>query len=233
MSKKANPREISLVDDFDKDKKLQDLDFLKSNINSLLEEMDNIPTPPHDLLPGLNLEIQTHDYEKDMDLIKEETKETLECISSLYLDEKTMKERNISNIIRNDAEIVGNIKFSVECAKRGLISCMKQLDAGTTNAEMYMAVSAFQKEIRDSNKMLNDLLTKMKSFYKELRSELKQDDINLSGGEGSLVGNGLTIGPVQPVGQQGGALYVFDPKMIDDLIEERTKNPTLLDGGTF
>ena len=165
-----------------------------------------------------------------MELIKEETKETLECISSLYLDEKTMKERNISNIIRNDAEIVGNIKFSVECAKRGLISCMKQLDAGTTNAEMYMAVSAFQKEIRDSNKMLNDLLTKMKSFYKELRVELKSDDINLSG-EGSLV-DSPSIGPKPNGGQQQG-LFVFDPKLIDDILEEKQKNPTLLEGGSF
>ena len=231
MSKKTDPRDISLVDDFDKDRKLQDLDFLKSNINSLLEEMDNIPSPPHDLLPGLNLEIQTHDYEKDMELIKEETRETLECISSLYLDEKTMKERNISNIIRNDSETISTMKFSIECAKRGLVSCMKQLDAGTTNAEMYMAVSAFQKEIRDSTTKNYDLLAKMKSFYKELKAEIKQDDINLSG-EGSLVGT-PTIGPTLPTGQQQGALYVFDPKMIDDLIEERTKNPTLLDGGSF
>lgn len=231
MTKKIDPRTVSLIDEdgFDKEKSIKDLDFLKSNINSLLEEMDNLPTPPPDLLPGLNLEIQTHDYEKDMELIKDETKETLECISSLYLDEKTMKERNISNIIRNDAEIVGNIKFSVECAKRGLISCMKQLDAGTTNAEMYMAVSAFQKEIRDSNKMLNDLLTKMKSFYKELRVELKSDDINLSG-EGSMVGVVPTIGPKQPA---NGGLFVFDPKLIDDILEEKQKNPTLLDGGNF
>jgi hypothetical protein len=229
MPKKIDPREMSLVDDFDKDKKLQELDFLKSNINSLLEEMDNLPTPPPDLLPGLNLEIQTHDYEKDMELIKEETKETLECISSLYLEEKIMKERNISNIIRNDAEIIGNIKFSVECAKRGLVSCMKQLDAGTTNAEMYMAVSAFQKEIRDSNKMLNDLLTKMKSFYKELRGELKQDDINITGTDSPQQ---PTIGPnKQGQPNNGQGLFVFDPKMIDDILEERSKNPTLLEEG--
>ena len=226
--KKIDSTSNTLINDFDKEKELKRVDFLKSNINSLLDEMDTFPTPPPDLFPGLNLDIQTHDYERDLEMIKDETKETLECISSLYLDEKTMKEKNISNIIRNDAEIVSSMKFSIECSKRALIQCMKQLDAGSTNAEMYMAVSAFQKEIRDSNKSNYELLTKMKTYYKELRSELKQDDINLSGG-----GDGVTqpvIGRPNPKNRPDN-LYVFDAKMIDDLIEERIKNPTLLGDG--
>ncbi len=59
-----------LIDDFDKNKKMGELDFLKSNIQSLLEDMDDIPSPPHDLLPGINLNVQEHDYEKDLDIIK-------------------------------------------------------------------------------------------------------------------------------------------------------------------
>ena len=229
MTKKINPSSNTLIDDFDKNKKIQDLDFLKSNINSLLQEMEDIPSPPPDLLPGLNLERIDHDYEKDLELIKEETKETLECISGLYLDEATAKKKNISNIIRNDAEIIYTIKFSIECAKRGMVSCMKQLDAGTTNAEMYMAVSAFQKEIRDSSKMNYDLLSKMKTFYKELRTELKQDDINLSG---DSTDNQPVIRPNGPKNPTDG-MFIFDPKLIDDLLEEKKNNPTLLQGGTF
>jgi hypothetical protein len=223
MTKKLDLNKDTLIDNFDKEKKLGELDFLKSNIRSLLDDMETFPTPPPDLLPGLNLEIQSHDYEKDLELIKDETKETLECISSLYLDDKTMKERNISNIIRNDAETIYIIKFSIECSKRGLIHCMKQLDAGSTNAEMFMAVSAFQKEIRDSCKMNYDLLAKMKTFYKELRTELKQDEINTTGS--AIQDNKVVVKPAS------NGLFVFDAKLIDDILEERSKNPTLLNSG--
>ena len=217
-------REIELTE-FDKNKKMNELDHLKSNIQDFLEEMDKNITPPSDLLPGIKLDLQLHDYEQDLDLIKEETKETLDCISGLYLDVKTMKERNISNIIRNDAETICTIKFSIECAKRGLISCMKQLDAGTTNAEMYMAVSSFQKEIRDSSKMNYDLLTKMKAFYKELKAELSE--VNTSGAEDPKP----TIS--KNVNTTSDGLYIFDANQIEAIIEEHRTNPTLLEGGTF
>ncbi len=101
---------------------------------------------------------------------------------------------------------------------------MKALDAGTNDPEMHVAVGTYQKEIRDSSKMLYDLLSKMKNFYKELRAELKQDDINLSGS------------PIQNQQQptinhlKDEKLYVFDPTMFDKLLEEKDKNPTLLNG---
>jgi hypothetical protein len=225
--KRIDPTNTTLINDYNKEEKLTELEFLRNDVKDLLDEMDDFPTPPPDLLPGLNLERQTHDYERDLELIKEETKETLDCISSLYLDDETMQKKNISNIIRNDAETICTIKFSIECAKRGLVSCMKQLDAGTTNAEMYMAVSAFQKEIRDSSKMNYELVTKMKTFYKELRTELKQDNLNISG-------DSLSDHPQPKIGsKENEGLFVFDPKLIDDILEERKKNPTLLDGGTF
>jgi hypothetical protein len=229
---KIDRTKMSLIDDFDKNQKIGELDFLKSNIQSLLDDMDDLPAPPHDLLPGLNLDNQTHDYEKDLELIREESKETLECLSSLYLDDKTMREKNISNIIRSDSEIIGNINFSISCSKRGLILCMKSLDAGTNDPEMHVAVGTYQKEIRDSSKMFYDLISKMKNFYKELRSELKQDDINLSGNEGNPV---PTFGPTSPKISSGGneGLYIFDAKMIDDLLEQKQKNPTLLEGGEY
>jgi len=215
------PRNLSDFE-FDKDKKMNELDILKNNVKSFLDDMDKDIMPPSDLLPGIQLDSQSHDYEQDLELIKEETKETLECISSLYLDNKTMKEKNISNIIRNDAETISNIKFSIEMAKRGLINCMKQLDVGTNNPEMHVAVGSYQKEIRDSNKMVYDLLTKMKTFYKELKDELKGEDINISGSE-----NG------KPSGTKKDELFIFDSKQIDDIFEEHKKNPTLLEGDVY
>lgn len=228
MSKKNyDENDDTSLQPFDKKKKIGDLDFLKSNIQSFLDDMDKNIVPPSDLLPGLRLDSQVHDYEQDLELIKEESKETLECISGLYLDTKTMAEKNISNIIRNDAETIGTIKFSIECAKRGLINCMKQLDVGVNDPEMHVAVGSYQKEIRDSNKMIYDLLAKMKIFYKELKVELKQDDINTSGSSDSLV-------PKTPKNGSGpGGLFIFDANALDDLLEEHRNNPTLLEGGTF
>lgn len=202
------------------DKKMKELDFLKSNISSLLDDIDELPNPPSDLFPGLNLERQAHDYNADIELIKEETKETLDCISNLYLNDEIMKEKNISNIIRNDAEIISDIKFSISCSKRGLISCMRQLDVGTNDPEMHVAVGSYQKEIRDSNKMIYELLTKMKIFYKGLKDELKQNDINISG----MIDNSKPI----LTQKQPDGLIMFDPKMIDDILEQKSKNPTFL-----
>jgi hypothetical protein len=72
-----------------------------------------------------------------------------------------------------------------------------------------------------------ELVTKMKTFYKELRTELKQDNLNISG-------DSLSDHPQPKIGsKENEGLFVFDPKLIDDILEERKKNPTLLDGGTF
>ena len=89
-----------------------------------------------------------------------------------------------------------------------------------------MVISIF---IYTNNKSNYELLTKMKTYYKELRTELKQDDINLSGGGYDGVTQPV-IGPNGPKNKPD-SLYVFDAKMIDDLIEERIKNPTLLGDG--
>jgi hypothetical protein len=49
---------------------------------------------------------------------------------------------------------------------------MKQLDMGVNDPEMYQSVSSFQKEIRDSIKMLYDLHKKIKESYKDIKNEL-------------------------------------------------------------
>ena len=77
MKKNYKDNETSL-NPFDRQQKIGELDFLKSNIESFLDEMDRNISPPSDLLPGLKLDIQTHDYNQDLELIKEETKEKKE-----------------------------------------------------------------------------------------------------------------------------------------------------------
>lgn len=150
---------------------------LEDNIIELNKDIDfNASSffPNPDTLPTIILE--KHDYEQDLEKIKTESKETLDCLASLYISDKIMNLKNIHNIIINDSLNLTDLKFSIEVAKRGLINLMNQIESGISDPEMYMAVSAFQKEIRDSVKAYYELQKKMKEFYKELKDELQ--DIN-------------------------------------------------------
>jgi hypothetical protein len=160
-------------------------------------------------------------------MIKEDAKETLECLSSLYLNSDLMNKKNVMSIIKNDAETISDIKFSLSCAKRGLVNCMKQIDAGANDPEMHVAVNAYQKEIRDSSKMINDLQAKMKSFYKELRDEYVHKEINEQ-----------QKAEEQKEQQQlndhkKDDLVIFDQKKWNKLIDDFKKDPTLLNGQIF
>lgn len=155
---------------------------LKNQISSIKGEMDALDEqlevntydlfPSDDLIPKLDLNYDQHDYEKEMMEITEDCEETLDSLSSLYLNADDTKKKNIKRIIRDDALALSDIKFSLACSKRALINLMKQLDMGVNDPEMYQSVSSFQKEIRDSIKMLYDLQKKIKESYKDIKNEL-------------------------------------------------------------
>ena len=156
---------------------------LKQNINSLVGEMNGLNQqlalnpedlfPDDELLPGLN-DIVLFDYDKEIEEIQADSEETLDCLSSLYLNAEDIEKRNINNIIKNDASALADLKFSLSCSKRGLINLMKQLDMGINDPLMYQSVGIFQKEIRDSIKMLYDIQKKMKDFYKDIKKEMAE-----------------------------------------------------------
>lgn len=163
---------------------------LKNNINTLVGEMNGLNQqlqlnpedlfPNDDLLPGLN-DIVLFDYDKEIEEIQIDCEETLDCLSSLYLNAEDIEKRNINNIIKNDASALADLKFSLSCSKRGLINLMKQLDMGINDPLMYQSVGIFQKEIRDSIKMLYDIQKKMKDFYKDIKKEMAE--LNAGGEE--------------------------------------------------
>ena len=103
---------------------------LRNNIKQLEGEMNGLNQqlalnpedlfPDDELLPGLN-DIILFDYDKEIDEIQADSEETLECLSSLYLNAEDIEKRNISNIIKNDASALADLKFSLSCSKRGLI----------------------------------------------------------------------------------------------------------------
>jgi hypothetical protein len=199
----------------DQDKK----DLLKNRINSLKGEMDSLDNqldlnnydlnPTNDLLPKLDLEYEIHDYEEEIKKITLDCIETLDCMSNLYLTEEELQKKNIKKIVNNDANALSELKFSLSCSKRGLINLMKQLDMGINDPEMYQAVGTFQKEIRESIKMLYELQKKIKDFYKEMKDEL--NSIN-SGDKEKEQPNQNTFG--------GGNLHIVDKKKLNKMLED-------------
>lgn len=152
---------------------------LKSEIETTQEEID---FDASDFFPkndddSLDLRVDMHDYEKDLEEIRLESKETLECLASLYLKDDVMSNKNINNIINNDALALSDLKFSISCSKRGLINLMKQIDGGSINAELYTAVSLFQREMKEGINMLYKLQKSMKDFFKDLKGELNEINI--------------------------------------------------------
>jgi hypothetical protein len=157
----------------------ESIDKLKSEIEETQEELD---FDPADFFPDkndidLNLQVEMHDYEKDLEAIRDESTETLECIANLYLDEDIMNNKNINNIIRNDALALSDLKFSISCAKRGLINLMRQIDNGSVDAELYQSVALFQREMKEGIESLYKLQKNMKDFFKDLKSELKEINV--------------------------------------------------------
>ena len=157
----------------------ENIDKLKTEIEETQEELDFNPA---DFFPDkddmdFNLKIEMHDYERDLEIIREESKETLECLANLYLDEATMGNKNINNIITNDALALSDLKFSISCSKRGLINLMRQIDNGSVDAELFTAVSLFQREMKEGINMLYKLQKTMKDFFKDLKSELKEINV--------------------------------------------------------
>ena len=159
------------------------LESLRSNIRSLEGEMNGLDETldlnPEDLLPsddildGIN-DIEIFDYEQEIVDIKDDCDITLECLSSLYLSAEDIQTKNLSNIIKNDAEALSDLKFSLSCSKRGIINLMRNIDMGVNDPLMYQSMGAMQKEIRDSIKLLYDIQRKMKDFYKDVKKELTE-----------------------------------------------------------
>lgn len=163
----------------------KDKDLLRQNISSLEGELkgldENLDLNPEDLLPKGDLidnisDIEVFDYEKELNEIKTDCEETLMCLSGLYLKDDDIEKRNIHNIIKNDANALADLNFSLSCSKRGMVNLMKNIDMGINDPELYKSLGIIQKEIRDTIKSAYDIQKKMKDFYKDIKEELK--DIN-------------------------------------------------------
>lgn len=193
-----------------------DIKELEENINNMLNEfnLDDLKTSA-DTLNRLEISnIELYDYSKDIEMIRIDAKDTLNCLANLYLSEKNMEDKNIAAIIRQDANAISDLNFSISVAKRALIKCMNKLDLGSDNPDMFKAVTEFQKEMRETIKATNELLhVKMMTFYRDLRDNLDQ----------------LNTGQKEKEIEAGKAnVTIIDTRMINDLLDEKERDHTLL-----
>ena len=79
---------------------------MRKNISALRDEGLNnqLDLNPEDLLPNIDIldgiqDIQIFDYEKEINNIKDDSTETLECLSKLYLS-PYIQVKNLDNIIQ-------------------------------------------------------------------------------------------------------------------------------------
>jgi len=188
---------------------------LQGSINAMLDKID-LPleqmTMKGDMLPGIVL--KQKDFERDIEKIKIDARETLECLANLYLDEASMKNKNIYKIIKDDAMLLADLNFSTSCAREALVSCMTQIiNFGVNDPLMFEAVSTFQKEMRDTIKATYDLQKKMKDFYKELKGEMSE----INAGE-----------KTQEKKENDKYTVIGDPMLLNDLLDKYKNDPSLL-----
>lgn len=197
----------------------ESIEKTQGELKSMLEQIDdpsmNDLIPSDDILPGLNLEIEVHDYNRDIELLKIETRETLECIANLYLDDVVMQNKNIHSVIKDDASLLCDLKFAMDVAKRGLIACSKQIDMGVNDPDMHASLTMYIKEIRDVTKMAYDLQKKMKDFYKEMKGELSEINAGTEEKNNNIEFTNLTT--------------IGDPKLLNDIFDRFKNDPTLLE----
>ena len=101
------------------------IDHIRDNISSLEGELKGLDEtldldpdsllPPVDMLDGIQ-DIEVFDYDKELKDIQVDCNETLDCLSSLYLNAEDIEKRNIHNIIKNDANSLADLNFTLSCS---------------------------------------------------------------------------------------------------------------------
>ena len=199
-----------------KDEIKNDIKDLQDNINNMLNEfdLDDLKTPEGALNKMEIANIELYDYSKEIEMIKIDAKDTLNCLANLYLTDKNMEDKNIAAIIRQDANAISDLNWSISVTKRALIKCMNQIDLGSSNPDMFKAVTEFQKEMRETIKSTNELLhVKMMIFYRDLRDNL--DQLNTGQKEKEIEASKANV-------------TVMDTRMINDILDAKQKDHTLL-----
>ncbi len=159
----------------EKKKMEEQLDFLYNESKSEGGEINNpsglIATPD---MFGVNTEDNEMNYKEEMKTSFYESKEVLENMASMYLDEKEELINNnyIKNKVLNDAQNLSDMSFLQKIAKRAIIKQMEQIEMGEATPRHYETLAIMMREIRENIKQSTVTVSTMEGFYKQIRVDM-------------------------------------------------------------
>lgn len=173
----------------DEKKKLEEqLDFLynqsKTEGGELINPEDMVGTPS---MFGVEPEDNEMDYKEEMKTSFVESKEVLQNMAAMYLDEKEelISNNYIKNKVLNDAQNLSDMSFLQKIAKRAIVKQMEQIEMGEATPRHYETLAIMMREIRENIKQSTVTVSTMEGFYKQIRTDLGLNvTINAVEGEG-------------------------------------------------
>lgn len=160
----------------DEKKKLEEqLDYLynesKSEGGELINPEDMMATPS---MFGVEAEDNEMDYKEEMKTSFVESKEVLQNMAAMYLDEKEelISNNYIKNKVLNDAQNLSDMSFLQKIAKRAIVKQMEQIEMGEATPRHYETLAIMMREIRENIKQSTVTVSTMEGFYKQIRTDL-------------------------------------------------------------
>ncbi len=157
-------------------KKLENqLDFLYNESKSeggTLENPEGLVANPE--MFGVDKTDNEMDYKEEMKTSFYESKEVLENMASMYLDnkEELINNNYIKNKVLNDAQNLSDMSFLQKIAKRAIIKQMEQIEMGEATPRHYETLAIMMREIRENIKQSTVTVSTMEGFYKTLRVDM-------------------------------------------------------------
>jgi len=193
----------------EKESKLEEIENLYS-----MSEYDGVDLNGSDLLADpsdFNEEIEVTDYDGLQDEILDDSTETVERMSALYLDdnEELLDNSYIKRKVSNDAKNLADMNFLQSIAKKAIITQMKQLECGDATPRHYETLYNGMKEVRANIEQSTKTANVMEGFYKKLR-----DDLGLA----EQIGSDLETGETETKNIMTGKDL---NNQLDDLIKKR------------
>ena len=146
-----------------------------------IENSDELIANPE--MFGVNKIDDEINYKEEMMISFYESKEVIETMASMYLDENEdiLKHKYIRNKIINDAQNLSDMSFLQNISKRAIIKQMEQIEMGDGTPRHYETLSIMMREIRENIKQSTMTVSTMERFYKDIRSDSGMNDqINIS-----------------------------------------------------
>jgi hypothetical protein len=137
-----------------------------------LENPESLMGSPE--LFGVDGDMEELNYKEEMEITFYESKEVLENMATMYLDnkEELLSNKYIKNKVLNDAQNLSDMMFLQKIAKRAIVKQMQQIEMGDGTPRHYETLSIMMREIRENIKQSTLTVSTMEGFYLKIRNEM-------------------------------------------------------------